>query len=44
VASAFVLLTQCCSSDQIREKGIDGAFSTFEARRGTYRILLGETE
>jgi hypothetical protein len=40
---SLMILTKYCSSDKIENK-MDGAYSTYEERRGVYRVLVGKYE
>jgi len=38
------MFTQYCSGDKIVKNKMDGACSTYEERRGVYRVLVGKYE
>ena len=40
----ILLLTQCCSCDQIEKNETGGACSVYGKWRGVYRILVGKPE
>jgi len=39
-----VLLTQYCSGDKIEKNEMGGACSTYDERRGVFRVLVGKPE